>query len=49
MGVIVSFIDSEFNLNYRLIGFEDLTIHHTGIQGWKLVRLSLVLVVLRLD
>jgi hypothetical protein len=31
IGVIVSFIDSEFNLNYKLIGFEDLTINHTGI------------------
>jgi hypothetical protein len=31
MGVIVSFIDSEFNINYKLIGFENLTTNHTGI------------------
>ena len=30
IGVIISFIDSDFNLNYKLIGFEEITDRHTG-------------------
>ena len=35
MGVIISFIDSEFNLLYKLIGFEDFQTHRTAINTLK--------------
>jgi hypothetical protein len=31
MGVIISFIDSNFNLIYKLIGFEEIIDRHTGL------------------
>jgi hypothetical protein len=31
MGVIISFIDSDFNLTYKLIGFEEITDRYTSL------------------
>jgi hypothetical protein len=31
MGVIVNFINSDFNLVYKLIGFEEIADHHTAL------------------
>ena len=30
MGVIISFMHSDFDLTYKLIGFEEITDRHTG-------------------
>lgn len=31
MGVIICYIDSDFNLIYKLVGFENVSESHTGI------------------